>query len=57
MVKNAIQKEYTVEDCIRLYERYGYSAIVNDGKLLGFVREPRESSDGRLEIIWLNAAI
>lgn len=41
----------TVEDCIVLYQK-GYSAIINDGKLEGFVRE--DLAEKRLKFLWLN---
>lgn len=56
MEKSVVKAEYTVEDCINFYEKYGYRAVINDGQLLGFVRESR-AADRRLEILWLNAAI
>lgn len=30
-------EEVTMQDCIEMYARRGKSAIVNDGKLLGFM--------------------
>ena len=47
----------TVEDCFEMYKRKGYCAICNDGKLLGFVKEPQDKPDEHLKLIWLNAAI
>lgn len=57
MEKSVVKAEYTVQDCINFYEKYGYRAVINDGQLLGFVRESRKPADRRLEILWLNAAI
>lgn len=28
----------TLQDCIDMYEKKGYTAILNDGKLVGFER-------------------
>lgn len=44
--------ELTVEDCMDLYERGGYRAVCNDGKLDGFVRDNDQAET--LEFIWLN---
>lgn len=44
--------ELTVEDCMDLYERKGYRAICNDGRLDGFVREDQAE---KIELIWLNS--
>ena len=45
----------TVEDCIDMYRLKGYCAICNDGRLEGFVKEPKANEN--LKLIWLNAAI
>lgn len=48
--------EITVEDCIDLYERKGYAAICNDGKLDGFLLENKKASPGNnVKFIWLNS--
>lgn len=49
------RKAISIDDCERLYE-LGYNAIVNDGRLDGFVKEPDGKSQEHIKIIWLNAA-
>lgn len=45
----------TVEDCIDLYQRKGYAAICNNGKLEGFVLEERKDKHSdKVRFIWLN---
>lgn len=46
--------EFTVEDCMALYEQKGYAAIINNGKLEGFFIEKPQRKDNRLLFIWLN---
>lgn len=43
--------EFTVEDCIQLYEA-GYRAVCNDGRLDGFIKD--SDQEGKFEFIWLN---
>lgn len=31
--------EVTLEDCIDLYEKKGISSIINDGRIINFVKE------------------
>lgn len=45
----------TVDDCIDLYQRKGYAAICNNGKLEGFVLEERNKHSDRIRFIWLNS--
>ena len=46
----------TVDDCIDLYERKGYAAICNDGKLEGFVIEEKPCKAAKkLKFFWLNS--
>ena len=45
----------TVEDCIDLYQRKGYAAICNNGKLEGFVLEERKKHSDKIRFIWLNS--
>lgn len=47
----------TVEDCEEMYRCKNFCAICNDGKLLGFVKEPSGEEGEHLKLIWLNAAI
>lgn len=45
--------DLTIENCIDLYERRGYRAICNDGRLDGFVRNESDQAK-TLKFIWLN---
>lgn len=45
--------EFTVEDCIQLYEA-GYRAVCNDGRLDGFIKDSDQT--GKFEFIWLNTS-
>lgn len=47
----------TLEDCVQMYHFKNYSAICNDGRLLGFVKEPSGAEGEHMKLIWLNAAI
>ena len=55
MDKEKSPKTISIDDCERLYE-LGYNAIVNDGRLDGFVREPEGKPGEHIKLIWFNAA-
>lgn len=55
MDKEKSPKTISIDDCERLYE-LGYNAIVNDGRLDGFIKDPEGKPQEHIKIIWLNAA-